>query len=67
MLQAAGQPRTRAWLNHCVLDARIRQARNPQAGMLPLFAACERDHAPSGEDLPQPYVAARDALLNAAP
>ncbi len=67
MLLAAGQARSRAWLNHCVLDARIRRARDPAAVLQPFFAACERERAPSVEDLPEGYVAARDALLGAAP
>jgi serine/threonine-protein kinase len=66
MLEAMGEPRSRAWLNHCLLDARIRRARDQRAPLEPFLQACEQARAP-GDGPSTAYVAARDAFLEAAP
>src|SRR5690606_24069659 len=62
MFEAMGEPRSRAWLNHCLLDARIRRARDPRASLEPFLLACEQVRAPA--DGPSTaYVEARAAFL----
>jgi len=66
MLEAMGEQRSRAWLNHCLLEARIRRARDPNAPLEPFLQACEQARAP--EDGPSTaYAEARAAFLEGAP